>query len=1212
MTCIEDTRCTQVNLHRARAAAANISHYITRNGIDIALIQEPWAPKEQVLGINLKGHKVIWCKNDGRPRTAIIIGKNIKHVCLSEFLTRNLVPIEANVLIGGASRKVVLASAYFAGDREAPPGEVLRLATYCKNHNIPLLIGSDANAHSESWGSTDTNTRGELILEFLSQADLTTYNIGNRPTFETKVRQEVLDITIGSYFWCGLISKWRVSPEPSLSDHKIILFNLKATTLQQAARRNPRKTHWETFDTKLSENLSNISRQGRMQSSEQLDYHVTNINEGIISAFHDSCKLISNKAPRTTSWWNDKLEDLKRKTRRAANARKKRGGSEEYSKLLTMYSNEIRKAKRASYRKFCEEIAETPVAARLHKALGRDRGSTISTIRKPDGTYTENEEERAELLLRTHFPGSVTLREMNWPPHRANTPNKDWVLAKQVITYHKVRWAVQGFQAFKSPGPDGIFPCFLQRALDRIIGHLIDVFQTSLATGWIPEAWKAARVVFIPKPGKKDTTHPKSFRPISLTSFTLKTMEKIVDNHIRTNILNNYPLHCTQHAYLEGRSTETALYQCDSEINSTLASQEACITLFLDMEGAFDNTSHAAIEDALRRRGVEIPIVGWIMALLKSRLVEIEVGDKLIGAQTTRGCPQGGVLSPLLWSLVIDDLLQELTANKIDCQGYADDVKISVRGKISIDSMCERVQLGLNICDRWCKKVGLRLNPEKTGIVVFTNKKKLPGWKPIKLGDTEIKVHNQFKYLGIILDSKLTWNPQIKEACAKAIKAQMVCNRLAGKNWGCSPKMVHWMYTAIVRPRLTYGAVAWADKLEEGKARSEVDKVQRLACLTITGAMRSSPTRALEVALGLPPLHLHVKELALKSLVRFSREGFGPQSIIKSKDKEETLNKLPILQYPTDIMRRKLIFGRNFKVELSNKCNWKGISSTYAIDRGTLIWFTDGSKTKEGTGAGVFGPRSRYSEAMGQHPNICQAEIHAIERCAAINIQRGYVGMKIAILSDSQAAIKALDSYTVTSKMVWDCITRLNELGQNNSLTIYWVPGHCGIRGNEEADELARMGSSTPMTGPEPFCGVNAKLAEGILRINSRLAWDNQWMGTQGCRQAKRLLGYSDTKKAKTLLGLTRDKLRKILAILTGHGKFKKHLTVMGLQGDKVCKFCKAEDETAEHIVLDCMALVQHRQSALGHRTLDTRRARLLKPAEILVFLEKTGLLQTL
>ena len=101
----EVTKCAQVNLHCARAAAASTSHLIAREGIGIGLIQKPWAPKEEVLGINLKGHTLTWCKNEGRPRAPLVIDNNIKYVCLSEFLTRDLVPLEANILVGGIFKK---------------------------------------------------------------------------------------------------------------------------------------------------------------------------------------------------------------------------------------------------------------------------------------------------------------------------------------------------------------------------------------------------------------------------------------------------------------------------------------------------------------------------------------------------------------------------------------------------------------------------------------------------------------------------------------------------------------------------------------------------------------------------------------------------------------------------------------------------------------------------------------------------------------------------------------------------------------------------------------------------------------------------------------------------------------------------------------------------------------------------------------------------
>ena len=76
--------------------------------------------------------------------------------------------------------------------------------------------------------------------------------------------------------------------------------------------------------------------------------------------------------------------------------------------------------------------------------------------------------------------------------------------------------------------------------------------------------------------------------------------------------------------------------------------------------------------------------------------------------------------------------------------------------------------------------------------------------------------------------------------------------------------------------------------------------------------------------------------------------------------------------------------------------------------------------------------------------------------------------MRILIFYDSQAAIKALSSPKVTSGLVTECLDALSVLASLNEVTLVWVPGHCGITGNEEADKLARQASATPLFGPEP------------------------------------------------------------------------------------------------------------------------------------------------
>jgi ribonuclease HI len=126
-----------------------------------------------------------------------------------------------------------------------------------------------------------------------------------------------------------------------------------------------------------------------------------------------------------------------------------------------------------------------------------------------------------------------------------------------------------------------------------------------------------------------------------------------------------------------------------------------------------------------------------------------------------------------------------------------------------------------------------------------------------------------------------------------------------------------------------------------------------------------------------------------------------------------------------------------------------------------------GSKTNEGTSAGVYkwGSRRGDSFSLRLHTTVFQAEIYAIKACIMENIDKGYKGNIIYILSDSQAAIKALNNFQINSKLVWDCHQSLMRLAEHNRVQLIWVPGHMGIDGNEMTDQLARQGSSQPFTG---------------------------------------------------------------------------------------------------------------------------------------------------
>ena len=129
----------------------------------------------------------------------------------------------------------------------------------------------------------------------------------------------------------------------------------------------------------------------------------------------------------------------------------------------------------------------------------------------------------------------------------------DWNLAGQVINQSKIRLALGTFKSFKSVGTDGIVTTSAAGA-EHLVTHLCRIFRADMAHGFIPEAWRQVKVTYIPKPRKLCYTEAEGYRPISLLSFLLKTMEKVLDRHIRDGALKIHPLHRNQHAYQIGES----------------------------------------------------------------------------------------------------------------------------------------------------------------------------------------------------------------------------------------------------------------------------------------------------------------------------------------------------------------------------------------------------------------------------------------------------------------------------------------------------------------------------------------------------------------------------------------------------------------------------------------------------------------------------------
>jgi len=326
--------------------------------------------------------------------------------------------------------------------------------------------------------------------------------------------------------------------------------------------------------------------------------------------------------------------------------------------------------------------------------------------------------ETLEFLLTTHFPSSGVTQEA---AAAVLARRSDWRLPTRVVTYRRVEWAIDSFASYKSPGVDGIFPALLQKGREVVIPYLVRIFRACLATGYVPAIWQQVKVVFISKPGRNTYSKPRDYRPISLTSFLLKTMERLVDRYLRDEALALVPLHPNPHAYQAGKSVETALHQLVVRVEKALDHQETALGVFLDIEGAFKNTCYDTMCDALLRHGSGHTILRWIRTTLEGRVAVATLSGFSVGFAISRDCPEGDVLSPLLWCLVGDELLARLNGGGVFIQGYTDDICLLVVGKFP-NMLSGLKQWALSTIEIWCNEVGLSVNPDKTGLVAFTRK----------------------------------------------------------------------------------------------------------------------------------------------------------------------------------------------------------------------------------------------------------------------------------------------------------------------------------------------------------------------------------------------------------------------------------------------------------------------------------------------------------
>lgn len=326
--------------------------------------------------------------------------------------------------------------------------------------------------------------------------------------------------------------------------------------------------------------------------------------------------------------------------------------------------------------------------------------------------------------------------------------------------------------------------------------------------------------------------------------------------------------------------------------------------------------------------------------------------------------------------------------------------------------------------------------------------------------------------------------------------------------------------------------------------------------------------------------------------------GSGGQTLLGGPLKE-------LLREPQDRVKPHETGRGRYKILIPEREEWDaGLGPKHGE-----IWYTDGSKTEMGVGAGVCGPKHKDSFCLRleAYNTVFQAEVMAIKRCAEELNAAGRRGKTIWICSDSQAALKALEKSKTDSRLVESTKASLVELGRNNQLRLTWIPGHAGWKGNERADALAKQGTLTQ--GPIAE-SVGMPFQEGCNKIAAHFKELSvlAWRESAGCEKAKALWGDTGGRWGKELLSLSRKQLRTVTELVTGHGNLRGFQHKIGKCESPICVRCDEEQiETPIHFLCECVALSSIRRKWFGVEETTPEEIREHRIGRVLKYCQEAG-----
>ena len=327
------------------------------------------------------------------------------------------------------------------------------------------------------------------------------------------------------------------------------------------------------------------------------------------------------------------------------------------------------------------------------------------------------------------------------------------------------------------------------------------IINKSVKKGIFPEKLKVAKVTPVFKSG--DKLDIANYRPISVLPLFDKIFEKAINTRLKNFLFKNKILTIEQFGFQKGKSTADAVLNLTNQVYSSLKNNEICCTILLDLAKAFDTVDHSILLNKLSIVGIRGPLLAWFQSYLnnRSQIVSIE-SDHSEPVIMKFGVPQGSVLGPTLFLIYINDIINSTSEFKFTL--FADDTCLFMKHN-DPKVLEEKVNKELEHINNWLTSNRLSLNVKKSCFLLFSGKKKIDDFK-VKICDTEVGMVSNAKYLGVIIDDKLSWQPHLEHVLTKMKQGTGMIRRLSHI---ISPSNLSCLYYSFCQSYLQYCITSW-------------------------------------------------------------------------------------------------------------------------------------------------------------------------------------------------------------------------------------------------------------------------------------------------------------------------------------------------------------------------------------------------------------------